>query len=257
MNVAAWPSVIASGVRRTRRAGDDDLARVAAEPDAGEHPVADRELVTSAPTSLTTTGHLAAGHERQRRLDLVQALHEQRVDEVDARRSDVDPHVVRPARQASRSSTVSSSSGANGGARNDTHRRWTVLRCCTAMRLEPFTLAGDAVRLEPLVASITSTALLARGQPRPLDLRVHAGARRPVGDAAYIEWLLDDAAHDTVVPFVQRRVADDALVGCTRFLNVTWWPDRDDARRGRDRRHVAGRRRRSAARSTPRRSCCC
>jgi RimJ/RimL family protein N-acetyltransferase len=44
---------------------------------------------------------------------------------------------------------------------------------------------------------------------------------------AYIDWLLADAERDLVVPFAQRRAADGALVGCTRFLNVTWWAGRD------------------------------
>ena len=44
---------------------------------------------------------------------------------------------------------------------------------------------------------------------------------------AYVNWLLADAANDHVVPFAQRRLSDGELVGCTRYLNVTWWPNRD------------------------------
>lgn len=40
--------------------------------------------------------------------------------------------------------------------------------------------------------------------------------------AAYVEWLLDDAAHGRAAPFVQRRVRDGRIVGCTRFLHPAW-----------------------------------
>jgi RimJ/RimL family protein N-acetyltransferase len=94
------------------------------------------------------------------------------------------------------------------------------------MRLEPFTLAGRHVVLEPL-STAHAPGLLAAADldrstygytPVPSDLS---------GMEAYIDWLLADAAKDVVVPFAQRRADDGALVGCTRFLNVTWWPDRD------------------------------
>jgi RimJ/RimL family protein N-acetyltransferase len=94
------------------------------------------------------------------------------------------------------------------------------------MRLEPFTLAGRHVVLEPLARSHAPGLLRAAEvdrsaygyTPVPADL---------VSMEAYIDWLLDDAQRDVVVPFAQRRVADGELVGCTRYLNVTWWPDRD------------------------------
>jgi RimJ/RimL family protein N-acetyltransferase len=38
----------------------------------------------------------------------------------------------------------------------------------------------------------------------------------------YVHWLLDDAAHGRAAPFVQRRVDDGVVVGCTRFLNPLW-----------------------------------
>jgi RimJ/RimL family protein N-acetyltransferase len=46
--------------------------------------------------------------------------------------------------------------------------------------------------------------------------------------ADYVHWLLDDAAHGRAAPFVQRRVVDGAVVGCTRFLNPLWPLGRDD-----------------------------
>lgn len=94
------------------------------------------------------------------------------------------------------------------------------------MRLEPFTLTGHFVRLEPLAAEHAAALLRAADvdrstygyTPVPADLAAMQ---------AYIEWLLGDAERDLVVPFAQRRMVDDAVVGCTRFLNVTWWPARD------------------------------
>ena len=93
------------------------------------------------------------------------------------------------------------------------------------MRLEPFTLTGDAVQLEPLRPEHAPDLLRAADvdrstfgyTPVPVDLPAMEG---------YIDWLLGDAERDHVVPFAQRRRADGAVVGCTRYLNVTWWPDR-------------------------------
>ncbi|MCU1358832.1 MAG: acetyltransferase, ribosomal protein N-acetylase [Ilumatobacteraceae bacterium] len=93
------------------------------------------------------------------------------------------------------------------------------------MRLEPFTLTGNAVRLEPL-ALHHAPGLLAAAD---VDRSSYGFTPVPADLAAmeeYIAWLLGDARRDQVVPFAQRRVADDALVGCTRFLNLAWWPQR-------------------------------
>jgi len=94
------------------------------------------------------------------------------------------------------------------------------------MRLEPFTLTGTHVQLEPLTLA-HAPALVAAGNrdrstyghtPVPADTRAME---------AYIAGLLADAQRDAVVPFVQRRLADDQPVGCTRYLNIAWYPGRD------------------------------
>jgi N-acetyltransferase len=88
------------------------------------------------------------------------------------------------------------------------------------MRLEPLLLRGSVVQLEPLGL-------------HHVDALVAASADRSsygytnVPDAAesmthYITTLLNDAAADTAMPFVQRRLADDAVVGCTRFMSIVW-----------------------------------
>lgn len=40
--------------------------------------------------------------------------------------------------------------------------------------------------------------------------------------ADYVERLLADAANGAAGPFVQRRVADGRIVGCTRYLHPSW-----------------------------------
>ena len=90
------------------------------------------------------------------------------------------------------------------------------------MRLEPFTLTGVAVRLEPL------TVEHARALLRAADVDRSSYGYTPVPSdlpsmQRYIEGLLDDASKDLVVPFAQVRMGDGAVVGCTRYLNIMWW----------------------------------
>ncbi|MCX6522437.1 MAG: GNAT family protein [Actinobacteria bacterium] len=93
------------------------------------------------------------------------------------------------------------------------------------MRLEPFALRGRHVLLEPLDRSHAPDLLTAAGDRSTFG---HTLVPHDIGSmTSYIDGLLHDAAADTVVPFVQRRMADGALVGCTRFLNLVWWPGRD------------------------------
>lgn len=94
------------------------------------------------------------------------------------------------------------------------------------MRLEPFTLTGTYVQLEPLTREHAAELLAAGNQ----DRSTYGYTPVPADEAAmdgYIDWLLGDARRDMVVPFVQRRLTDGAAVGCTRFLNVTWYTGRD------------------------------
>lgn len=51
----------------------------------------------------------------------------------------------------------------------------------------------------------------------------------------YVEGLLSDAAKHRCAPFVQRRVADGVIVGCTRFMSPAWplgRPDPDEVEVG-------------------------
>jgi len=93
------------------------------------------------------------------------------------------------------------------------------------MRLEPFTLSGTHVQLEPLMRGHAAGLLAAGNQ----DRSTYGYTPVPHDEATmdgYLDWLLGDAERDMVVPFVQRRLADGAAVGCTRFMNVTWYTGR-------------------------------
>lgn len=94
------------------------------------------------------------------------------------------------------------------------------------MLLEPFTLTGRHVRLEPLAPHHAEALVAAAGADRstfgwtavPADL---------ASMQQYIAGLLGDAAARTAVPFAQVRVADGTTIGCTRFLDLRWWAARD------------------------------
>ena len=93
------------------------------------------------------------------------------------------------------------------------------------MRLEPFSLGGPHVRLEPLALEHAAELTVAA----TADRSTYGWTAVPADEPAmhtYIAALLADAAADSVVPFVQRRLADGALVGCTRFLDLKWWAGR-------------------------------
>ena len=94
------------------------------------------------------------------------------------------------------------------------------------MRLEPFTLTGTHVQLQPLSPELAPALLDAATLDRssyghtvvPHDLHAMQG---------YIDGLLTEAQRDTTVPFAQVRRSDGAPVGCTRFMNMLWWAGRD------------------------------
>jgi RimJ/RimL family protein N-acetyltransferase len=88
-------------------------------------------------------------------------------------------------------------------------------------RLAVTSLTGRHVSLEPLAPDHVD-AIAAAGSG---DRATFGYTQVPDGqeDAAdYVAWLLDDAAHGRAAPFVQRRVSDGVVVGCTRYLNPAW-----------------------------------
>jgi RimJ/RimL family protein N-acetyltransferase len=84
------------------------------------------------------------------------------------------------------------------------------------------TLTGKHVRLEQLRMEFAADLTAAGNEERstygwtPVPPTVDGMQR-------YIAGLLDDQEARSVVPFVQRRLSDGALVGCTRYLRLEWW----------------------------------
>lgn len=91
--------------------------------------------------------------------------------------------------------------------------------------LTPFTLKGRHVRLEPLsVDHADDLALASSG-----DRRSYGFTTVPDGStetASYVQRALSGAATGRELPFAVRRLADGAIVGTTRFLDleVFQWP---------------------------------
>jgi RimJ/RimL family protein N-acetyltransferase len=88
-------------------------------------------------------------------------------------------------------------------------------------RLELDRLAGRHVVLEPMRPDHVPELAPATGG----DRSSFGYTRVPDGldeTEAYVDWLLNDAADGTVGPFVQRRISDGRLVGCTRYLHPSW-----------------------------------
>lgn len=88
------------------------------------------------------------------------------------------------------------------------------------------TLTGTHVQLEQLRPEFAEELVAAGNEDRS------AYAWTPVpptveGMQRYIAGLLDDQRARSAVPFVQRRISDGALVGCTRYLRLEWWGGND------------------------------
>jgi RimJ/RimL family protein N-acetyltransferase len=88
-------------------------------------------------------------------------------------------------------------------------------------RLTIRSLTGTHVSLEPMTLDHVDAIASAGAHDRStFGYTQVPNGRNEAAD--YVTWLLDDAAHDRAAPFVQRRVVDGTVVGCTRFLNPLW-----------------------------------
>jgi RimJ/RimL family protein N-acetyltransferase len=88
--------------------------------------------------------------------------------------------------------------------------------------LEPMTLTGRHVRLEPLRIEHAEALAAAASE----DRATYEWTRVPDGLEAtrdYIAIALDGWAAGTELPFAQVRLSDGTVVGSTRFLNVERW----------------------------------
>ncbi|MGB9146571.1 MAG: GNAT family protein [Acidobacteriaceae bacterium] len=90
------------------------------------------------------------------------------------------------------------------------------------MRIEPFTLQGAHVRLEPLELRHID-ALAAASAEDPDLYRLSAV---PIGRHAvrvYVESALAAQLAGTALPFATVRLTDDRIVGSTRYFDLAWW----------------------------------
>ena len=90
--------------------------------------------------------------------------------------------------------------------------------------IEPFTLTGRHVRLEPLAAAHVDGLAAAAAEERG-SYGYTWVPDGPDETARYVEAALEHASGGRAVPFAVRRLADDVLVGSTRFLDLEVFQD--------------------------------
>lgn len=88
-----------------------------------------------------------------------------------------------------------------------------------AMEIEPITLEGQYVRLEPLSLS-HHKQMCEAGLDFELWHWTPQNVRTPQEMRAYIEKALADQAHGTALPFATLDRASGTLIGSTRYLNI-------------------------------------
>jgi RimJ/RimL family protein N-acetyltransferase len=91
-------------------------------------------------------------------------------------------------------------------------------------RLDPPTLSGAIVRLEPLTVDHIDDLVAASGEARD----TYGFTTVPEGRESvrrYVDWLLEQSANGEYVPFTQVRVRDGVAVGMTNYLTIRWAPD--------------------------------
>jgi N-acetyltransferase len=93
--------------------------------------------------------------------------------------------------------------------------------------LDIHTLTGRHVALEPMRSDhVDEITAAGAGDRSTFGFTQVPDGRTESAD--YVAWLLDDAARGLAGPFVQRRISDGVVVGCTRFLNPSWPLGRTD-----------------------------
>lgn len=106
------------------------------------------------------------------------------------------------------------------------------------MFMEPFTLTGPHIHLEPLTRDHIEALSAASAEPAPgtTDPTIYSWTVVPQGIAEmtrYVETALDWQTAGTAIPFTIVRLSDNAIIGSTRYWNIEhWlWPV-DDPRHG-------------------------
>lgn len=91
------------------------------------------------------------------------------------------------------------------------------------MALSPIPLHGSHVRLEPLAAAhVDALAAIAAEDPSLYVWTTVPQGREAM--SAYVEAALAAQAAGTAIPFAAVRQSDGAVIGCTRFFDLEWFP---------------------------------
>lgn len=91
------------------------------------------------------------------------------------------------------------------------------------MKLDPFVLAGEHVRLEPLDLRHVPGLVAAAAVDPSLYGRTTVPQSEPEM-RAYVEAALRARDADAAVPFATVRAGTDEVIGSTRFFDLEWWP---------------------------------
>jgi N-acetyltransferase len=101
------------------------------------------------------------------------------------------------------------------------------------MKIEPFTLQGVHVRLEPLELRHIDALVAASAE----DPEFYSWSAVPIGRHAvrgYVEAALAAQLAGTALPFATVRLSDGRTIGSTRYFDLAWWTwPEGHARRGR------------------------
>ena len=87
---------------------------------------------------------------------------------------------------------------------------------------EPGILLGEHMQLEPLSLDHVMQLVVAANEDRS-TYNWTAVPESVASMRAYVNGLLDDAEAGRVIPFAQRRLSDQRIVGCTRFFEIRRW----------------------------------
>lgn len=90
------------------------------------------------------------------------------------------------------------------------------------MRLEPFELRGEYVRLEPLESAHAADLATAAA----VDPSIYQWTVVPQGEAAMARYIATAlAARDagTALPFLTRSAQTGTIIGSTRYFDMEWW----------------------------------
>ncbi|MCZ8075699.1 MAG: GNAT family protein [Paucibacter sp.] len=89
------------------------------------------------------------------------------------------------------------------------------------MQIQPLRLQGRVVCLEPLDLARHLPGLCAVGLDPELWQWVPTQVRSEAQMRAYVETALEEQARGSSLPFAIRSLAEDRVIGCTRFGNIS------------------------------------